>query len=52
MDAADDLYEIEEILHVEIKNKYSISVSPVEDAKPDELHIGYLKIDRLLQSSL
>jgi hypothetical protein len=48
----DDLYMIEDILPVEIKSKYSIHVSAVNDAKPDELHIGYLNIERLLQSTL
>jgi len=48
----DDLYEIEDILPEEIKNKYGISLSYVDDAIPDELHIGYIKIDKLLQSDL
>jgi len=47
----DDLYEIEDILPDEIKNKYSISLSFAGDVIPDELHIGYLKIDKLLQSN-
>lgn len=48
----DDLYEIEDILPDEIKNKYSISVLPADSKTKDELHIGYLKIDRLLKSEL
>jgi hypothetical protein len=48
----DDLYMIEDTLTVEIKNKYSINVSPVVDAKPDELHIGYLTIGKLLHGEL
>jgi len=48
----DDLYEIEEILPGEIKERYTISLSYVKDAIPDELHIGYVKIDKLLQSDL
>ena len=48
----DDLHEIEDILCNEIKNKYSISLVYDANAKPDELHIGYLKIDKLLNSDL
>jgi hypothetical protein len=48
----DDLYEIEDILPEEIKNKYAISLSPTLNATPDELHIGYVRIEKLLQSDL
>ncbi|HEX5150422.1 MAG TPA: DUF1543 domain-containing protein [Parafilimonas sp.] len=48
----DDLYEIEDIFPEAIKNKYAISLSYAKDAIPDELHIGYVKIDKLLQSDL
>ena len=42
----DDIYEIEDILPVAIKNKYVIKISPGSD-KEDELHIGYLKLSKL-----
>lgn len=48
----DDLHEIEDILPDEIKNKFRIILSPKNDAAEDELHIGYLKIDKLLNSNL
>lgn len=48
----DDLYEIEDILPETIKNKFHIHLSPKNDAAEDELHIGYLKIEKLLNSNL
>lgn len=48
----DDLYKIEDILPDEIKNKFRILLSQKNDAAKDELHIGYLKIDKLLKSDL
>ncbi|HVX25278.1 MAG TPA: DUF1543 domain-containing protein [Parafilimonas sp.] len=48
----DDLYEIEDILPDKIKNKFRVILSPKNDAAQDELHIGYLKIDKLLKSDL
>lgn len=46
----DDLYQVEDILPCEAKEKYSISLAFDENTKPDELHIGYLKMDKLLNS--
>ena len=46
----DDLYEISDILPDEIKEKYSICLLPADDKAVDELHIGYLMIDKLLNS--
>ncbi len=48
----DDLYEIEDILPAEIKEKYSISLSETNNSQPDELHIGYLMISKLQNSNL
>jgi len=48
----DDLYQIEDILPVETKEKYSINLAFDENAMPDELHIGYVTIDKLLRSDL
>ncbi len=42
----DDIYEIEDILPIAIKNKYLIKISPGSDAEY-ELHIGYLKLSKL-----
>jgi len=48
----DDLYQIEDVLPAAVKDKYTISLAVVDNATPDELHIGYLTIDKLLQSDL
>lgn len=43
----DDLYEIEDILPAEQKEKYSISIVATEGLAEDELHLGYLKLSLL-----
>ncbi len=43
----DDLYEIEDILPGNAKAKYCIQLSSSSQNTADELHIGYLKIDKL-----
>jgi hypothetical protein len=43
----DDIYEIEDILPSALKEKYTIHITPATDAGEDELHLGYLKIDRI-----
>jgi len=48
----DDLYEIEDILPGEIKHKYAIVLSKADNLVQDELHIGYVKIDKLEKSDL
>lgn len=48
----DDLYQVEDILPAEVKNKYSISLSATKNPEPDILHIGYVKIDKLQNSDL
>ncbi|MGN6353678.1 MAG: DUF1543 domain-containing protein [Parafilimonas sp.] len=48
----DDLYEIEDILPADTKEKYSISLLPAENALNDALHIGYLKLDKLKNSAV
>ncbi|MEP6466703.1 MAG: DUF1543 domain-containing protein [Parafilimonas sp.] len=45
----DDVYEIEEILSADIKEKYGIALLPAANNVDDELHIGYTKIDKLLK---
>ncbi|MES2004937.1 MAG: DUF1543 domain-containing protein [Bacteroidota bacterium] len=44
----DDLYEIEEILSREIKEKYTISITPNTEVIKDEWHLGYTKLSSLL----
>jgi hypothetical protein len=48
----DDLYEIEDILPADTKEKYSISLLSAENALNDALHIGYLKLDKLKNSAV
>ena len=43
----DDAYEITDILSPSLKQKYSITILPAPDAKPDEMHLGYFKLDKL-----
>lgn len=43
----DDVYGIEEILPVEIKNKYCIRISQDNTDAEDELHLGYFTIEKL-----
>ncbi len=48
----DDLYEIEDILPGEVKEKYSINLTASNNNTLDELHIGYLMISKLENSDL
>ncbi|MFN2438418.1 MAG: DUF1543 domain-containing protein [Chitinophagaceae bacterium] len=43
----DDIYEIEDILPLRLKSKYSIELSPVANAEEDELHLGYFQLHKL-----
>ena len=43
----DDLYEIEDILSAEQKEKYRISIVPAEGLAEDEFHLGYLTLSKL-----
>ena len=43
----DDIYEIEDILPSYLKEKYSLHINRAENEKEDELHLGYLKIDKI-----
>jgi hypothetical protein len=44
----DDLFEIQDILSDEIKNRFSVIVEKSEHAiKEDEIHLGYFKLDSL-----
>lgn len=43
----DDIYEIQDILPARLKERYSIRITKADDTKEDELHLGYLKIDKL-----
>ena len=43
----DDIYEIEDILPFHLKDQYSLRITKVEGSQNDELHLGYLKIDKI-----
>jgi hypothetical protein len=43
----DDIYEIGDILPSSFKEKFRLNISKVEERKEDELHLGYLKFDKL-----
>jgi hypothetical protein len=43
----DDVYEIEDILPSHLKEQYSIQINKAENEKEDEIHLGYLKIDKI-----
>jgi hypothetical protein len=43
----DDIYEIQDILPSYLKEKYTIQITKADNLKEDELHLGYLKIDKI-----
>ena len=43
----DDIYNIEDILAPELKEKFALKITEIENAIEDELHIGYLKLEKL-----
>lgn len=45
----DDIYKVTDILNPEIKSRYSLRFTKNATVE-DELHIGYVKIDKLLKS--
>jgi hypothetical protein len=44
----DDIYNIEEILTPELKEKFALKITKIEHATEDELHIGYLKLEKII----
>lgn len=48
----DDVYEIEDVLSENMKNQYSIILQPATEPREDVLHIGYLKISKLVKGEL
>ncbi len=43
----DDIYEIEDILPLHLKEKYSIVLLPATETEEDELHLGYFQLHKL-----
>ena len=46
----DDIYRVSDILNPESKQRFSIQLTKSETILEDNLHIGYVKIDKLLKS--
>lgn len=44
----DEVYKIEDLLTEEDKNLYHIALLPDTDAQPDTIHLGYLKLDKVV----
>lgn len=42
----DDIYQIEDILSEEFKSNYHVSITE-KNGKEDEIHLGYLKLDKI-----
>jgi hypothetical protein len=43
----DDIYEIEDILPPYTKKEYGIQITPASNELEDELHLGYLRIEKI-----
>lgn len=43
----DDVYRIEDVLSPELKSKYFIVIEQAVDNLKDEIHLGYLKLDKI-----
>jgi hypothetical protein len=44
----DDIYELEDILPREIREKYRIRIEPIDSGNEDPMHLGYLKTSLLV----
>jgi hypothetical protein len=43
----DDVFEIEDILSIETKNKYSIAITKGENNFADKINLGYFRLEKL-----
>jgi hypothetical protein len=43
----DDIYEIEDVLPEQLKKQFCIQLMLTSDQQQDEMHLGYLKIDKI-----
>lgn len=43
----DDVFEIEDVLSPELKEKFSLSIFPAEGVEKDEFHLGYLPLQKI-----
>lgn len=46
----DDIYKVADILPIEAKSRFSLKFTQVENGVEDVLHIGYVKVEKLLKS--
>lgn len=46
----DDVYKVADILDQQAKEKFTLKITQNRDLPPDELHIGYVGIEKLLKS--
>lgn len=44
----DDVFNVADILATELKEKYALKISESNSAFEDELHIGYLKLEKII----
>ena len=45
----DDIYNVKEILELDLKEKFALKITKSEnEIKEDELHIGYLKLEKII----
>ena len=45
---ADDIHEVKDILSADVKEKYSIKITPTTSAHRDEMHLGYLPVYKIV----
>ena len=43
----DDVYELEDVLSPQLKEQYSIRITPAHSLPPDRLELGYITMDKL-----
>lgn len=48
----DDRHKVSDILASDLKQKYTLQITKVENLPEDTLHIGYVKIEKLLKSAI
>jgi len=48
----DNIYKVNDMLSSEFKNNYSIELTPQENLIEDEMHIGYVMVEKLLSKKL
>jgi hypothetical protein len=44
----DDIFNVKEILSSTFTEQFELKITPTEDSKEDKLHIGYLKLDKIV----